>query len=178
MKKLKTLLAAFMLLMLFTFSQCKKHKDEPKLPPETTTGAMTFGCKVNGKAFVPKDGRGKPGLYCQYANLGTGPGGGWYLNIPAIDQIPANSVGINIATDSLFVLEATQYQFGIGKGLAKVRYYEGVDSYPKGANDTGSLFITRHDTILRILSGKFSFTGTNTNGIKISVTEGRFDIRY
>ncbi len=124
MKQLKRLLIVATVTSLFTFSQCKKKTEEPQLPPETTTGAMTFGCKVNGKVFVPKDGRGRPGLYCQYVNLGTGPGG-WYLNIPAIDQIPANSVGINIATDSLFVLENTKYQFGIGKGLAKVRYYEG-----------------------------------------------------
>ena len=55
---------------------------------------------------------------------------------------------------------------------------KGVDSYPKGVNDTGSLFITRHDTNLRILSGKFSFTGTNSNSIKISIIEGRFNIRY
>ena len=52
-----------MLMIFFTFSKCKKEKDQPQLPPETITGAMTFGCKVNEKVFVPKDGRGKPGLY-------------------------------------------------------------------------------------------------------------------
>ena len=77
MKNINYLLVTLALLALFTFSQCKKNKtDEPQLPPETTTGAMTFGCKVNGKVFVPKDGRGKPGLFCQYVNLGAGPGGG------------------------------------------------------------------------------------------------------
>ena len=76
MKYIKITLLALGVITLFTFSQCKKNKEEPQLPPETTTGAMTFGCKVNGKVFVPKDGRGKPGLYVQYVNLGTGPGGG------------------------------------------------------------------------------------------------------
>ena len=62
------------ILLLFT-SQCKK-KDLPQLPPETETGAMTFGCKINGQIFVPQDGRGRSGLRVEYVNLGTGPGGG------------------------------------------------------------------------------------------------------
>ncbi len=76
MKNLNYSVAAVLLLLLLTASQCKKHNDEPQLPPITTTGAMTFGCKINGKVFVPRDGRGKPGLYCQYVNLGSGEGGG------------------------------------------------------------------------------------------------------
>ena len=64
------------LVPLLLASSCKKNKDSTdQLPPETTTGAMTFGCKVNGKVFVPKDGNGKPGLFVQYAFLGNGPGG-------------------------------------------------------------------------------------------------------
>ena len=178
MKKLKTLLAAFMLLMLFTFSQCKKHKDEPKLPPETTTGAMTFGCKVDGKIFVPKDGLGKPGLYVQYVNLGTGPGGGWFLNIPAVDYQAKPSRSISIVTDSLLLIEGLTYEFNTTKGNAKVFYDSGLEIFPKLNSDIGSLFIKKHDQALRILSGTFSFVGTNSNGTKVKITEGRFDIRY
>lgn len=30
------------------------HKEvAPKLPPETRSGAHTFGCLINGKVFVP-----------------------------------------------------------------------------------------------------------------------------
>ena len=78
MKQIKKILLTVGVVTIFTFSQCKKKTEEPQLPPETTTGAMTFGCKVNGKVFVPKDGRGKPGLYVQYVNLGAGPGGGGF----------------------------------------------------------------------------------------------------
>ncbi len=179
MKYIKLLFAAISVMTIFTFSQCKKNKDdEPQLPPETTTGAMTFGCKVNGKVFVPRDGRGRPGLFVEYANLGAGLGGGWFLNIPAIDQVPANEVGVSIVTDSLLVLEGIQYPFTRGKGVAKARYYVGLDNYPKGDSDTGSLFIKKHDMVQRILSGTFSFTGTNSGGQKVNITEGRFDIRY
>ena len=79
MKFIRITLPALLIATIFTFSQCKKNKDvEPQLPPETTTGAMTFGCKVNGKVFVPKDGRGRPGLFVQYVNLGAGLGGGGF----------------------------------------------------------------------------------------------------
>lgn len=78
MKNIKFVLAVVCVMTIFTFSQCKKKTEEPQLPPETTTGAMTFGCKVNGKVFVPKDGRGRPGLFVQYVNLGAGLGGGGF----------------------------------------------------------------------------------------------------
>ena len=64
------------------------------------------------------------------------------------------------------------------KGTAYASYRNGSDAYPKLNNENGSLFIKKFDQANRILSGTFFFTGTNTSGIKISVTEGRFDIRY
>ena len=184
MKKLKTLLAVTLLLLLFTFSKCKKNKDTPQLPAETTTGAMTFGCKVNGQIFLPKDGNGRPGLYVQYVNLGNVPDGGWHLNIPAVDWQASSIPGINIGTDSLLIAEGTTYEFKLSsnfqtmKGTAYANYVVGSDAYPKLNNESGSLFIKKFDQTNRILSGTFFFTGTNTNGAKISITEGRFDIRY
>ena len=164
---------------LFTFSQCKKNKtEEQQLPPETTTGAMTFGCKVNGQIFVPKDGRGKPGLYCQYVNLGAGIGGGWYLNIPATNWLPNPPIGVNIETDSLLIVQGQTYQFKNAKGFART-FYDNGNVYPKLDNDAGELKITKFDQTNRVLSGTFFFTGTNTTtGEKVSITEGRFDIRY
>ena len=177
MKQVKILSASFLALLLFTFSQCKKKTEEPQLPPETTTGAMTFGCKVNGKVFIPKDGRGRPGLYCQYVNLGTGPGGGWYLNIPAVDLQVSPNIGISVTTDSLLIQEGMVYQFKNTKGTAQVFYYQAIE-YHKLDNDIGELFIKKFDQINRIISGTFFFTGTNSTGEKINITEGRFDIRY
>jgi hypothetical protein len=181
MKKIKILTAGCIALLLFTFSQCKKNKtEEPQLPPETTTGAMTFGCKVNGKIFVPKDGNGRPGLFVQYVNLGDVPDGGWHLNIPAYNY--STKRGVSIETDSLLLVEGMTYQFKTTIGTANAFYREnipnGVNVYPKLDNDSGSLFVKRHDPIQRILAGSFSFIGTDGNGVKINITEGRFDIRY
>lgn len=182
MKYIKLLSATILLLTTFTFSKCKKDKDEPQLPPETTTGAMTFGCKVNGQVFVPRDGNGHPGLYVEYVNLGSGPGGGWFLNIPAFDYKSNPNRGVSIVTDSLFLEENRTYEFKTTKGNAKAFYREdaswGVNVFPKLDNETGSLFIKKHDQMNRILSGTFSFVGTSSGGQKVYITEGRFDIRY
>ena len=183
MKLAKLTCCTLLLITFFTFSQCKKDKNKNlELPPETNTGAMTFGCKVNGKVFVPQDGNGKPGLFVQYINYGDVPDGGWHLNIPASDFQSNPINGVNIETDSLLLQEGINYEFKTTKGNANAFYQtafdRGVLVYPKLDNDLGSVFIKKHDKINRILSGTFSFTGTNSNGEKVNITEGRFDIRY
>jgi hypothetical protein len=182
MKQLKQLLFAATVTSLFTFSQCKKNNtEEPQLPPETTTGAMTFGCKVNGQIFLPKDGNGRQGLYVQYVNLGNVPDGGWHLNIPAYNY--STKRGVSIETDSLLLVEGTTFQFKTTVGTANAFYLEttsngSVNFYPKLDNETGSLYIKKHDQVQRILSGTFSFIGTDGNNVKVNISEGRFDIRY
>jgi Family of unknown function (DUF6252) len=177
----RKLLFTIAVITLFTFSRCKKDKtEEAQLPPETTTGAMTFGCKVNGKVFVPKDGNGRPGLFVQYVNLGNVPNGGWHLNIPAYNY--STNKGVSIETDSLLLVEGMTYQFKTTVGTANAFYREnvsnGVNVYSKLDNEMGSLTIKKHDLTQRILSGVFSFVGTDGNNVKINITEGRFDIRY
>jgi hypothetical protein len=184
MKNISHVFLSFLFVTVFTFSKCKKENEEAQLPPVTTVGAMTFGCKVDGKVFVPRDGRGKPGLFPTYTFLGNGPGGGWYLNIPATNWVPAAPEGLIIGTDSLLVSENTTYEFKLSdtylriKGTASANYSNGSDVYPKLNSESGSLFISKFDPVNRILSGTFSFTGTNTNGKKVIVTDGRFDIKF
>jgi hypothetical protein len=180
MKLLKISIAFAIIFVLFTSIQCKKNKtQEAELPPETTTGAMTFGCKVNGKVFVPKDGRGKPGLFVQYVNLGTGPGSGWFLNIPATNWVPSTPEGVSIVTDSLLIVQGTTYPFKYRKKGFPGAFYENGPAYDATGNYSGELKINKFDNINRIISGTFFFTGTdNSNGQTVSITEGRFDIRY
>lgn len=185
MKHVKNSFGAMVLLLLLTGSHCKKKTEEPQLPPVTTTGAMTFGCKINGKVFVPRDGRGKPGLICQYVNLGNDEGGGWYLNIPATNWVSSTIPSVSITTDSLLVEEGKTYEFKLDsnflpiKGTARAVYLTGSNAYPKLNSQKGSLHVTKFDQSNRILSGTFYFTGTSAStGEKVEVTDGRFDIRY
>jgi hypothetical protein len=48
----------FLLILLASLSsvKCKKTDIGDQLPPITTTGANTFGCKVDGKVWLPHGG--------------------------------------------------------------------------------------------------------------------------
>jgi hypothetical protein len=180
MKKLHRFLICITALYVFNYSNCKKdNASEAQLPPETTTGAMTFGCKINGKVFVPRNGRGKGGLEPEYVNLGSGPGGGWFLNIPATDWKSVEIPVVRITADSLLVTEGLTYLFKNQKQYPKAEYETGNNFYQKLDTDRGELKITKFNQSQRILSGIFFFDATNTStGEKVSITEGRFDIRY
>lgn len=162
-------ISALALLLLF-IPHCKKES-EPTLPPETTTGAMTFGCKVNGNVFVPKDHNGRPGLFVQYIQMTDG----WHLNIPAVDWETLK--GVSITTDSLFLQVGQKYEFDTVKGTAQA-FYVDDSQYNKLPEDSGHLLVKYLDLSNRILSGTFSFVGTNKDGRKVSITDGRFDVKF
>ena len=177
MKRQSFLLFACLFSLLLSASRCKKDRFE--LPPETTTGANTFGCKVNGKVFVPRSGNGRPGLFCQYVYLGEGEGGGWFLGIPATDWKSEGNESVRIYTDSLFLEEGFSYSLGTGKGKANGNYDNLPKMYAISGSDSGQLTITKHDPSQRILSGRFWFDATyKETGEKVEIREGRFDVIY
>lgn len=164
--------------LLLCLAQCRKKDPSPQLPPESTTGAMTFGCKIDGRVFVPRDYYTRTGLYVQYVNLGSGKGGGYYLNIPATNWASKEIDAVRISTDSLLVQEGKTYVFSTGKGSAHAEYDSGP-VYKKRDQDAGELTITRFDAQQGILSGRFDFVGTDkATGQQVKVTEGRFDVRF
>ncbi|QIL78437.1 DUF6252 family protein [Hymenobacter sp. HDW8] len=168
---------ALPLVALLLLSQCQK-KDPSPLPLETRTGAMTFGCKIDGRVFGPRDGRGKPGLEVHYVHLGEGKGGGYYLNIPASDFRLNPIERVSVTADSLLVEEGKTYSFQTSKGSAQAFYARG-NQYQKLEQDTGELTITRFDRTTGILAGRFHFVGTDkTTGRQVHVTDGRFDVRF
>jgi hypothetical protein len=163
---------------LLTLSQCKKKDSSPQLPLETTTGAMTFGCKIDGRVFVPRNYYTRTGLYVQYVYLGPGKGGGYFLNIPATDWAAETIEAVRITTDSLLVQEGKTYPFRTSKGSAHAEYHASVD-YEKLDQDDGQLTITRFDAQQGIISGRFDFVGTDkSTGRHVRVTDGRFDVRF
>ena len=50
--------------------------------------------------------------------------------------------------------------------------------YTTTATVTGELKITKLDTQQRIISGTFWFDAINSDGEKVEIREGRFDMRY
>lgn len=176
MRSLPLLLRGFLAVLLLT--QCTKKDPAPQLPPETTTGAMTFGCKIDGRVFVPRTAYPNAGLDVRYDYLGTGKGGGFFLSIPATNWAATPIEAVRITTDSLLVQEGHTYPFRTSNGSAHAEYQLTVD-YKKLDQNDGALTITHFDPNRGIISGRFAFVGTNkATGRQVHVTDGRFDVRF
>lgn len=170
----------FLLFTLLLMLSCNKTVDE--LPPETQTGANTFGAKINGEFWVPQ---------------GFGA-------FPANDILEARMIGNDVIINARnFSRSPNESEFEIRiKGVTAPGVYQlnttvnhpsGVSSYAyyverkitpenewmTSATSTGTVTITRVDTVNLIVSGTFQFNMLNINNAPepIAVTEGRFDVK-
>jgi hypothetical protein len=183
--KLIRSIALPVLSLIILSSSCKKHVIKPVdqlslLPPATQTGARTFGCLVNGQAFVPKDRSiiEGPLLQCNYIFLN----GGYYFLLALVNSNNGLVQGVRVATDSLAIAQGQSYKFAIyRKGNADAAYnLTGTQnrSYVTNTTVSGYLTITKLDPIMQIVSGTFYFKGINAPGDTVNVTDGRFDMPY
>jgi len=161
---------------LTSLSHC--HRDQPKpktelekLPAATQTGAYSFGCLVNGKAWVTRT----------------------TIDASAVNQLGMLQIGAEIQTSSV---NQTIFLF-IKDSIVSVKSYSFDDKatqyslfsdytdlnnpcefYTDGTNGNGALVITKFDQAKLIVSGTFSFTAWTAKCDTIKVTEGRFDLHY
>lgn len=178
MKKLLLLLT-----IISSFSCCNNDDDNTptnpidQLPPATQTGAQTFGCLINGEAFVPPSfGSNAPSAFYQFVDgaytlgISAGTGGGTELK------------SINIGCLDMPLIEETNYnllEFVTGNYFGE--YYLGGGNgeiYSTTVNNPGTLTITRFDQENFIISGTFNFTVLDNDGNEINITNGRFDMNY
>ena len=164
------------------FTACKKDKTETtelsKLPAATQTGANTFGCLVNGKAWVAQ--RNDCSIFCPLSlkvmydgnNGGNLSITGFNINInEGIDQ------GIIIGLDSTdfksnFIFNASTAN-NIGFTYINNSIY--TRSWDSLIVCTGSVKLTSYNFQTGIISGTFDFSLTKPNSPTIIVTNGRFD---
>ena len=163
-------------MLCFCFAQCKKtNTPDPaeQLPPETQTGAFTFGCKVDGKIYTAK---GKDGLLSsQHIKFN-------YLLDSTINIFVSN-------TETKFKMSIKmKYKGNLGMHTT-IGYYRG-GQFTDNSNGTISNSLNTcytNDTLLgninikyfspnSILAGTFEMDAINDNGRIIRITEGRFDI--
>lgn len=184
--KKTTLLILLIAVLAF---QCRKHENESeikKLPPATQTGAGTFGCLINGKAFIPRGGvYSGNALRCVYEISN----GGIYVKLSATDSTVQYLEGVSINTNNIAIQEGQTITLeGFGKtGVGAAEYFTmGTDAmyheYITTPEVTGELHITRFDEAAQIISGTFWFDAVFADGIynreKIQVREARFDLHY
>ena len=139
-------------------------------------GLNTFGCKINGKAWIPD---GMPAGQSPFGKrieveFYRSKADTFYLLIHTSAStkdrvqllLPKATIGVNVVTgwepNSLGL--AVYYD-------ANFRHF-----YSYGPN-AGKVVITRLDTINRIISGTFEFEGQEIlQKQTVSITEGRFDL--
>jgi hypothetical protein len=182
MKTIKILLTITIIVTLFAFSQCKKNKTEPQLPPETTTGAMTFGCKVNGEVWVP-----------YYKCGGTSnPCGEIFVDIARTsqNQLPVEiSIGPGLKyennSQSFFTISSPTNNgiFTIGNKIDSIgfKYVKpGSIEYVEipGMDSNNKFIITKLDAVNKIISGSFTATLYKSLTDSVKITEGRFDLKF
>jgi hypothetical protein len=172
----------FLILTTFALTSCDKD-DKPKtelekLPPATQTGARTFGCLLDGVAFVPDNRNLAKQCVYQYFN-------GYYFSLQG-NTYPKNQlIGLGLSTHNLKIEEGKTYilQDNID-GNASGFYYFGDDI--TGVNELkrtsdiekGEMKITKLDFTKHIVSGTFWYDIKDSKGIIHQIREGRFDMPF
>jgi hypothetical protein len=159
------------------------------LPCATKTGKNTFGCYINGAAWVADIGANifDPTLHKIQANLdeiGYRTDNGGYLSL--------TGTRTNDTTDGfmhLYIKPVTEVGEINNANAIKV-YGTTIISKTNKGNVLSTLWfeldtlfdykieITHLDTVKNIVAGRFSFTGTTPSKDTIKVTQGRFDVVY
>ena len=174
-----------LLSLLLLLVSCKKEKEKDplsQLPPETQTGAGTFGCLVNGKVFIPGGVPGWAGssLSAYYQLVDNR----YHLVLSGRMRKDGVNDFVSLFADSLKIIEGEKYRLSLrkrGNASARYSYSSNVDSkelFTDGNINTGELWIKKLDTIKLIVSGTFWFDVADEDGVKVEIREGRFDMGY
>ena len=185
MKTYTTILLISLVTTLLAVS-CKKAKiDIPltelqKLPPITQTGANTFGCLVDGVAWLPNGNKPQTGgsniqLYVDP----TFQGGAFYVtghqykNFQSKITFGSGGCTTRGIFDISLPLQAIDYN----------RFFNTVNTCEFSSSDfrsfrKGLFNITRYDLTNGIFSGTFEFLiKSQVCGDTIRITDGRFDVK-
>lgn len=180
----------FYILTFFAFLSCSKDNitSAISLPPETQTGANTFGVTIKGKVYVPRDPTG--------VNIGPSGHGVTIWAAPDLtswEEIEIkdgkSAVGFQmyihmqrISSIGQIILHQSNYHNGIDSVPYSNIFFKMWDSaisnyaYYGSVENQSILNITRLDS--GILSGNFSgkFVCYDNPTDFITITDGRFDI--
>ncbi len=175
MKQVKLLL--LIIVCTNIFASCKKTNtttDEPQLPPETHTGAYTFGCKVDGKIFTAS---GKGGLLSDQSVWGGGVYSDSSVLIGASNSKQKFSFDLSVKYNgSLGLLYTSTYPYnGSFQDNSNGTIPGNFNTYSTDSFQIGKVNL-KYLIQANIVSGTFEMDAKNGNGKVIHITEGRFDI--
>jgi hypothetical protein len=199
---MRKLLILFMILSLYS---CSNDDDGTgsSLPAITSEGKNTFGCKINGETFLPRNNGGFSAgyttvlraqyRYYEYEYYGLEPG--YHLAISAYNSLTNKSIRIElpasnepIMTGSTYPITlknngniSAEYSFSTNtqdSNNSNIYYYNSFN-HVTTENYNGEITFNLVDEENQIISGVFYFSCINpeTNEI-VEVLDGRFDIEY
>ena len=180
MKENKLIRIFILFLSLVTITSCKKEK----LTKETQVGANTFSCKINGVVHIPNDEAFSVRAIHTSLTLNEDPN---YFNLSITTNYsrekPSEKVYITLyKINQVGIYKLSSNEFRFGTYILNVQNnstgFFGV-TYNSRALNKGEVNITKLDLVNKIISGTFWFEATNLNdpNDKVTVTEGRFDLK-
>jgi len=191
---MKQSISYFIALIFFVISSCTKDGMDP-LPEATQIGANSFGCKVNGKVWIPN---GSHSLFVSIPALSAG----MYQSYQGVKHFSIDArkdpSTLNTEEDSYddlsidIILPFSTGQAIIDKNCFSCELYCPLSSmrlkvqgiyngacYMTDSLHPGRINFTRVDSVNRIYSGTFEFTAIDKrSGKTISATDGRFDVKW
>ena len=174
-----TTLLLVCLVIVLSAAKCQKDNDPPedKLPPITTEGKNTFGCKINGEVWVPW-----VHPFSILSKLSSGYDNGHFM-VVATRRTEDDDQIMSINIFEKFYNEGEYSISPVENSRAIYTDSELLCEYMTDTIYNGVLNILRRDTMAGIISGTFSFTGyfsdDNDDCLEyIEVTDGRFDVFY
>ncbi|MEO0272796.1 MAG: DUF6252 family protein [candidate division WOR-3 bacterium] len=151
------------------FEKDQKPKTElEKLPPETQEGKNTFGCLVDGKAWVTKTSIDAQAFY-QEGVFAMGA----FLKGNNLDQGMSFYIyDLNLSIKEYSLTDNTDQYANFGDNILKCGF-KTTSAY------SGTLIITNIDNVKFIISGIFEFEAYSPECDKIvKITNGRFDLNF
>ena len=158
---------------------CSKDDDQPtnpvdQLPPETQSGANTFGALLDGEPFIPSGGVNPLDCVYQFVN------GNYFFALQGNKRNENNSlILLGLGTNSLEINENITYELRVNApDNAFATYALGGNFFETNSNQTGQMTITHLDLENQTVSGTFWFDVIDQNGDLKQIREGRFDMQF
>ena len=177
-------------LCLATLTQCSKcRRDDPQpkpevpvtLPPETQTGANTFGCLVGGKVYATISTINCRGDWQGPNVLAISATANATLNQGS--EIFGGSMLLNGRLQNGQIFNLTKFNQPISTTLNQFFASATTNNYSCGYQGnyvrSGQVELVKFDPVARIAAGRFAFTLYEPGGCDtLRVTNGRFDVRF
>ena len=170
---------SIILIALLSLFSCTKTEEIEKLSPITTSANNTFGCLVDGKAWIPKTDGGlfNEKMTVRYENRGLSIQANLRINNETTWQL----INVVVDFDDLGVYQIPPPPY-------PGEMFTNLKNKPMGRIECTSYTCTPEDTEIeilyisaakRIIAGTFSYKNlTNECGDVVNITDGRFDVHY